>query len=48
MEMKIKQIFDKNEKRQIARHILEDLTDWFEIQKAREEYIKKNYMSLAY
>ena len=42
MEMKIKQIFDKNEKRQIARHILEDLTDWFEMPDAREDYIEKS------
>ena len=35
----IKQIFDKQQKQQIARNILESLTDWFSIKKARESYI---------
>ena len=38
----IRQIVDKNEKRQIARQILEALTDWFGIPEAREEYIEKS------
>ena len=38
----IKQIFDENEKKQIARHVLEALTDWFGIPEAREEYIEKS------
>ena len=38
----IKQIFDEDEKRQIARHVLEALADWFGIPEAREEYIEKN------
>lgn len=37
----IKQIFDKNEKRQITRQILEALTDWFGIPEAIEEYIEE-------
>ncbi len=40
--MIIKQIFDENEKRKIARCVLEDLTDWFEIPEARENYIEKS------
>lgn len=38
----IEQIFDENEQRQIARHILEGLTDWFGIPEAREDYIEKS------
>ena len=38
----IKQIFDENEKRQITRHILESLQDWFGIPESREEYIEKS------
>lgn len=38
----IKQIFDEDEKKQIARHVLESLTDWFGIPEAREEYIEKS------
>ena len=40
--MEVKQIFDEKEKKKIARHILEALTDWFEISKSREEYIEKS------
>lgn len=38
----IEQIYDENEQRQIARHILEGLTDWFGIPEAREDYIEKS------
>ncbi len=38
--MIVKQIFDKDEKRNITRTILESLTDWFEISEARENYIE--------
>lgn len=38
----VKQIFDKSEKEQIARQILEALPDWFGIPEAREEYIKES------
>ena len=38
----IKQIFDENEKRQIARYVLEALIDWFGIPEAREDYIEKS------
>ena len=46
--MKIKQIFDEEEKKQITRSILESLTDWFEIPKAREEYIEKSANQLFF
>ena len=46
--MIVKQIFDEKEKKQIARSILEALTDWFEIQKAREEYIEKSTCQLFF
>jgi len=36
----VKQIFDKSEKKRIARFILESLSDWFGIPESREEYIK--------
>ena len=38
----IQQVFDEQEKRQIARQILEALTDWFGIPEAREDYIEKS------
>ena len=38
----VKQVFDKSEKEQIARQILEALPDWFGIPEAREEYIKES------
>ena len=37
--MLIVEITDSNEKRAIAREILEALTDWFGIEESREEYI---------
>ena len=40
--MIIKQIYDENEKRRIARQILEALSDWFGIPEAREDYIEKS------
>ena len=33
------EIIDSNEKQAIARKVLEALTDWFEIEESREEYI---------
>lgn len=38
----IKEIKDANEKRQIARSILEELTEWFEVREYREEFIEKS------
>ena len=35
----VKQVLEINEKKAIARQILEALPDWFEISSAREEYI---------
>ena len=40
--MEIKTVIDKTEKQQIARSILEALTDWFGIPEARENYILKS------
>ena len=36
----IQQIYDKNEKRQISRQVLEALTDWFGVPESREKYIE--------
>ncbi len=36
----ITEISDKKEKQAIARQILEALTEWFEVEESREEYIK--------
>lgn len=38
----VKIITDKNEKRAIARKILELLPEWFEIEESREEYIQES------
>ncbi len=38
----IKQIVDENEKRRIARQVLEALPEWFGIPEAREDYIEKS------
>ena len=38
----IQQIYDKNEKRQIARQVLESLTDWFGVPESREKYIEES------
>ena len=35
----IEQIIDKNKKQEIARTILESLTEWFEVEESREGYI---------
>ena len=35
----IELIIDRNEKKRIARYILESLRDWFEIDESREKYI---------
>ena len=35
----IVEITNSNEKQAIARKVLEALTDWFEIEESREEYI---------
>ncbi|MBR4461696.1 MAG: GNAT family N-acetyltransferase [Erysipelotrichaceae bacterium] len=40
--MIVKTVTDKNEKQQIARSVLEALTDWFGIPEAREDYITKS------
>ena len=38
----IVEITDSNEKQAIARKVLEALTDWFEIEESREEYISSS------
>jgi len=38
--MKIQNIEDKNRKSAIAREVLEDLTQWFEVEESREGYIR--------
>ncbi|MBO4336764.1 MAG: GNAT family N-acetyltransferase [Lachnospiraceae bacterium] len=38
----IVRITDKNEKQKIARKILEALTDWFEVEESREQYIRES------
>ena len=42
MEIKIREIKEPEEKRDIARQVLEALTDWFGIPEAREEYIEQS------
>ena len=37
--MDIRQVTDKAEKQRISRTILEGLTDWFEVDESREQYI---------
>jgi len=37
----IEQIFDKDEKRKIARKVLEALREWFEVDESREQYIRE-------
>ena len=39
MSISIEQITDIKEKQYIARTILEDLTEWFEVKESREQYI---------
>lgn len=36
----IEQVFDKPDKREIARNILEALPEWFEVEESREQYIE--------
>ena len=38
----IRFIEDKNEKSRISREILEALTDWFEVEESREQYIRES------
>ena len=38
----IGQIFDKDEKRTIAKKVLEALKDWFEVDESREQYIRES------
>ncbi len=38
----IRFIEDKNERRKISREILESLTDWFEVESSREQYIAES------
>lgn len=40
--MQIIQVTNNSEKQKITRHILEQLSDWFEISEAREKYIKNS------
>lgn len=42
----IQQVFDKEEKKRIARQVLEALPDWFGIPEAREDYIKNSVEQL--
>ena len=46
--MKIKEITESDEKKQIARSVLEALTDWFEISESRETYIRESGSQLFY
>ncbi len=45
----LEEIFDKEEKMRIARLILESLTEWFEVNETREQYIKdsKDFIMIA-
>lgn len=43
----IEEIKDKQLKRQIARSILEELTDWSGIAESREQYIKESMPDLC-
>ena len=38
----IRFIEDKDEKRKISREILEALTEWFEVEESREQYIRES------
>ena len=38
----IRFIEDKDEKRKISREILESLTEWFEVEESREQYIRES------
>ena len=38
----IEQILDKAEKRAVSRKILEALTEWFEVEESREQYIAES------
>ena len=38
----IRFIEDKNEKQKIAREVLEALTEWFEVEESREQYIRES------
>ncbi|MCR5620632.1 MAG: GNAT family N-acetyltransferase [Treponema sp.] len=38
----VEQITDKDEKRRIARLVLEDLTEWFEVAENREKFISES------
>ncbi len=40
--MEVRQIFDEKEKETVARHLLEQLQEWFGIPEAREEYIAES------
>ena len=46
--MQIQEIKDDKKKLNISREILEDLKDWFEIESAREAYIKESQDQLFY
>ncbi len=45
----LEEILDKEEKMRIARLILESLTEWFEVNETREQYIKdsKDFIMIA-
>ena len=45
----LEEIFEKEEKMRIARLILESLTEWFEVNETREQYIKdsKDFIMIA-
>ena len=45
--MTVQQINEPGRKQQIAREILEVLTDWFENPEAREGYIRESWDSFA-
>lgn len=45
----IKEIVEKEEKSKVARAVLESLTEWFEVEENREQYIKdcKDWITVA-
>ncbi|MBE7009773.1 MAG: GNAT family N-acetyltransferase, partial [Ruminococcaceae bacterium] len=44
----VREISDKNEKKRIAREILEALPEWFGIPESREEYITQSAEQLFF
>ncbi|MBQ6230145.1 MAG: hypothetical protein IJJ74_03400 [Eubacterium sp.] len=47
-ELNIRQIEDAKKKQEITRNILEALTEWFEVEEIREQYIAESAERLGY